>query len=839
MNQTTNSSPPSGLALGDILFVLFRHKWKILIISTLGILGAAAAYLFWPIPYQSEAKILVKYVVDAKIPVQGQGTANDPKIRMPGDRAGGEAVINTEIEILTSLDLVQQAVAALPPDVVVKLAGGTNDLFKAMMAVSKGLMPELRKKKNKPAKIDPGMQSDVIHAVFEHKDPSVVQPVLKQLVDTYLTRDADIHRALGLFDDYFTKQRDQLKSRLAATEDDLRKAKAKVGIFSLEDSRKSYSEQLGKLQQAIMDTDAQLAENQAEVSAMSKLLPASAWPAASPLVASNLPAATNLASGPSPPTGTNLTAATNIAVRPNAPAGTSFAAAADLAAVPTEKLDEYRRVCGLLESLSKREQELSVQFSPETSLVKGVRAQIAAGEKAKQKLEDENPGLLALRTLDPRFLAPGSDRTSASSPGSTAQMGLIAEMAKVPALESRLKALTNQLAAIRKEAAVVTDAEGAITDLERQRQLEETNYIYFQKNLEELRADEQLGASRNSNIIPIQIPSPPFQDRSKFLKIVAVLLFGSIAGAFALAFALEFYVDLSVKRPIEVESQLHLPLFLSIPRLHLNGKASRRALKAATIPLLAESVAGGQSSVVSGQSSVVSGQSSVVGGQDRPLLATPHSPAAPWDPRHKLRPFADALRDRLITYFDLKNLTHKPKLVALTSCGEGSGVTTISAGLAASLSETGEGNVLLVDMNEQGSAHQFYRGNPACGLEDAVELDTRGTALVQEKLYMVRENQNGDKLPRSLPKRFQHLVPKLKASDYDYIIFDMPPISQISVTSKLARYMDISLVVVEAEETDREVVKRASSFLGQSGANVGVVLNKTRAYGPKRLQQEL
>ncbi len=197
------------------------------------------------------------------------------------------------------------------------------------------------------------------------------------------------------------------------------------------------------------------------------------------------------------------------------------------------------------------------------------------------------------------------------------------------------------------------------------------------------------------------------------------------------------------------------------------------------------------------------------------------------------------MRDRLITYFDLKNLTHKPKLVALTSCGEGSGVTTIAAGLAASLSETGEGNVLFVNMNEQGSAHQFYRGNPACGLEDALELERRDTALVQEKLYVVSENQNGDKLPRSLPKHFQHLVPKLKASDYDYIIFDMPPISQVSVTSKLARFMDISLVVVEAEETDREVVKRASSFLAQSGANVGVVLNKTRTYGPQRLHQNL
>jgi Mrp family chromosome partitioning ATPase len=204
-----------------------------------------------------------------------------------------------------------------------------------------------------------------------------------------------------------------------------------------------------------------------------------------------------------------------------------------------------------------------------------------------------------------------------------------------------------------------------------------------------------------------------------------------------------------------------------------------------------------------------------------------------------LRPFQDALRDRLITYFDLRNLTHKPKLVALASCGEGSGVTTLAAGLAASLSETGDGSVLLVNMNEQGTAHQFYHGNPACRLEDALELQKRDSALVQENLYVVREGPGGDRLSRSLPRHFQHLVPRLKASDYDYIIFDMPPISQVSVTSKLARFMDITLVVVEAEETDRQVVKRASAFLAQSGANVGIVLNKTRAYGPRRLLQEI
>jgi uncharacterized protein involved in exopolysaccharide biosynthesis/Mrp family chromosome partitioning ATPase len=773
MNPPIHSTPSPGLALGDILFIVFRHKWKILIISTLGILGAAALYHFGPVPYQSEAKLFIKYVVDTRAPAQG--TANDPKIQMPSER-NGENVINTEVEILTSLDLAQQAAAALPPEVLVKLAGGTN-LDKAAVVIKKCLLPEV------------GKQSDVIHVIFQHKDPDVVQPVLKEIIATYFLRHAEIHRSLGLYDEYLTKQRDQLKASLTATENELRKAKEKAGIISIEDSKKYYSEQMARLQQAKMDTDAQLAERQAEVSAMKGLLPGN------PSLAAGSPVASNLA------------------------------AAAYPAPVATEKVDEYRRVNSLLESLSKEEQGLLMQFKPETTMVKGVRARIAANEEAKKKLEDENPGLLAVRSPEPRIFSSGSDRIE-STAASIAEMNLIGEMAKIPGLESRLRVLTNQLENIRREAAVVTDAEGAITELGRQRNLEETNYNYFQKSLESRRADEQLGAaSRNSNIIPIQTPSPPVRATSKLLKVVAMLLFGSIAGAFGLAFALEFYLDPSIKRATEVESRLHLPLFLSIPRLHLNGKASRQALGAGRTALLPEKTA---DSAAPGLDVSTSPPAT---GTALPILA--------WDSRHSLRPFQDALRDRLITYFDLKNLTHKPKMVALTSCGEGSGVTTIAAGLAASLSETGEGNVLLVNMNEQGSAHQFYRGNPACGLEDALELERRDTALVQEKLYVVRENQNGDQLPRSLPKQFQHLVPKLRASDYDYIIFDMPPISQVSVTSRLARYMDIALVVVEAEETDREVVKRAGSFLAQSGANVGVVLNKTRAYGPKRLRQDL
>ena len=213
---------------------------------------------------------------------------------------------------------------------------------------------------------------------------------------------------------------------------------------------------------------------------------------------------------------------------------------------------------------------------------------------------------------------------------------------------------------------------------------------------------------------------------------------------------------------------------------------------------------------------------------------------APWDSNHALRPFHEALRDRLVAYFEVKNMTHKPKLVAVASCSKGSGVTTIAAGLAASLSETGDGNVLLVDMGlEQGAARQFRQGRPGCALPDVLENEKRNAGLVHEHLYLASANEAADKLPRILPSRFTHLVPKMKASDYDYIIFDMPPVSQTSVTARLAGFMDLVFLVVESEKTDREVLKRATSLLSESNANVTAILNKNRPYVPPWLHQEL
>src|SRR5204862_7293131 len=100
---------------------------------------------------------------------------------------------------------------------------------------------------------------------------------------------------------------------------------------------------------------------------------------------------------------------------------------------------------------------------------------------------------------------------------------------------------------------------------ERKKELEETNYKYFQATLEKSRIDEALDPSKIPNISTVQAPSPP--ERVTGLRKKLVLLFAGAGVALGLAIALvsELVLNRTVKRPLELERQLHVPLLLSIP----------------------------------------------------------------------------------------------------------------------------------------------------------------------------------------------------------------------------------------------------------------------------------
>lgn len=199
-----------------------------------------------------------------------------------------------------------------------------------------------------------------------------------------------------------------------------------------------------------------------------------------------------------------------------------------------------------------------------------------------------------------------------------------------------------------------------------------------------------------------------------------------------------------------------------------------------------------------------------------------------------MRPYAEALRDRLVLYFEQIGLTRKPKLVGVASYSKGAGVSTIASGIAAALSEVGDGKVLLVDINSNNATvHPFFEGKPAASLMEALESGGK-IGSVSRNLCLAKAPAPHGGL---FPKRFYDLMPNFQASEFDYIIFEMPPMDTSSLALALSGFMDKMLLVVEAERDNRDLVKRAGAELRQAKAKLSGVLNKTHSYGPKWLQE--
>jgi uncharacterized protein involved in exopolysaccharide biosynthesis/Mrp family chromosome partitioning ATPase len=749
-SKPTQHQPPAGMNVGDIYYVLFRHKWKIIILALAGIAAAAAFHSRNQPPYESQAELYIQYVPES----QSETLAgSERRVIMPGSQGAG--IINSEIQIMTSFDVAQQAADTIgAASILAKAGGGSNTLSAA--GLIRGSLEAY------PA----GNGSSVISVTFKHPDPQMVQPVLQEVMNDYLQKHNEIHLQFGQYDDAFAKEISAYSVALNDTEGQLRDLKNQANIISIDDTSRNLAEKVSRIQNNILDAQVELAGNFAVMKQAGGAAPAKVETTnAQPVI---------------PP-------------------------------VPPDQIEAYNDICASLAVLHSKEQGYLTQgFTKSNALVQEVDEQMASARKSKAEFEEKYPQITSVGVASP---------ASGGPPAAP-------NMDAVTTLQAKIKTWAVELDQLQVQSTNLNNLAPTMEKIEQSKAIQKANLANLSEKLEDSHIDQALAISKTPNISWVQKPSPPFQDWQKTNKITAMLAFGGIVVGLAWAFLMELVLDRSVKRPIEIESKLKVPLFLSIPDVNRNGHsrlaraAERRRL---SLPNATETAEAKALTGVGDPSPEKNGALQVVSLESNPAL----------------QPFYEALRDRLIVYFEVKNLTHKPKLVAVTSAGHGAGVSSIAAGLAASLSETGDGNVLLVDMNvEQGAAQQFYKGKAGCGLDTALKTETQGDALVQANLYVVNGNANSNELPGILPKRFSALVPKLKASNYDYIIFDMPAVTQTSLTSRLARFMDMVLLVVESEKTGIEVVQQANTWLAESGATVGAVLNKTRKYVPERLHQE-
>jgi polysaccharide biosynthesis transport protein len=725
----------SNFNLSNILSAIFKWKRTILGFTLGGILAAASLYFFYPKVYESDARLLVRYVLER--------SGFDPVDGLTGQsgRSGtgltNDGVIGAEVAILTSWDLSVQVAEALGPNRVLPDVKAPT-VVGAAAAINSGLATTTAK------------NSNIIGVSYQNRKPEVATTVLNELVTRYFTKHLEVHRSAGAFD-FVSQQSDQIRARLNQTEDALKALKAKAGVMSLKGSMDSLSAQSSHLEDQLRAAENDLAEQQAKVKEIER---------------GGLPV--------------NLNEAEQTKDNTPAPSPPQVAS--------TKDTGDYQALVTNLAKLRQTQLEMTAKYTPENVLVKMNQAHITDLENQKRTFEKKYPELATAGAKE------------------SGQMNLAVERARLAGMKSKLDDLRRQKTELQERMKQLGDIGPQIDSLERTKALEEENYKYYSGNLQKARVDEALDPSKMPNISAIQRPSPPGLVTKTRDRLALGLAGGGLVLGIGLVSLLEMVFNHSYKRRSEIELQVRSPVMLSIPYQGINGR-----------PWLRLPWKNGQQA-----------------GKKTPDQSK--ASLAPWEVEHFIRPYSEAIRDRLGLYFELHGVTHKPKLVGVTGFGEGAGTSTLAAGVAAALSETGDGKVLLVDVNAaNGEVHPFFAGRPASSLTAAIEPQA-AIASAADNLYLATITRSGNKSTHLGLKKFFALVPNLKASDFDYIIFDMPPINQTSPTIGLAALMDKVLLVVEAEKTNRDMVKRGYRELVGARADVAVVLNKTRSYGPNWLE---
>lgn len=770
MNSLPSSEPPAPPSLGvnDILFVIFRHKWKIIACGLLGIAASAGIWLSKKQQFESSARILVKYVSDTKSALDaGQGNIQSPDSR-------GNHVLNSEIAILTSGDSIIAAARTVTPQrILTAFEGGTN-LNRAAAIIARNF--EVQFSKN----------SSVLELSFRHPDAQVSQDVLQQLIRNYQRRHLEVHRAGAAYDE-LQQQTELIRTRLLQTEAELRRQKAAAGVVDLDQAKKDFADQISTLRKAVFDTEASLAERRVQAGARN-------IPGFRAMDARTSNAPTNLDA--------NSSASAHVAVPPDVISTNGIlAVAASLSTPSTPSAQDFARYEVLsqkLAALKAKELDLVLQYREGSKMVQQHRQQISEVEESLKSLG-----------IDPAIVAPHAVPNTAS-PVRLPAFDSEGAVASIRGLEARLQSLTNQLARVRLESQRIEESEDLIAQTERRKNLEEAQFTYYSKSLEQARLDQTLDATKLNNISILQEPSNgvPTADK-KVVKMAGGVLAGGFALGFGLAFLLDLILDHSVKRRKDLEAGLQLPVFATIPSFGRNGH-SRLKPESADVSLQ------------------IAGETWMNG------------EIPPWEESDPMLPYYEALRDRVVMSYG--DDPHKPKIVGVTSCDERAGVTRLATGLAASLSRDVDRSVLFIGLSKgKVAVSAFAKGRPTDALtggrdRDAIEESGRNTVLEKNLYSLATTGRN--LAGASIVQSFSDLMPRLKVSEYDFIIFDLPPITQTSGSIRLASQMERTLLVVEAEKTSKDKIKQAKSHLARTKTQLAAVLNHSRTYGPKSLNPD-
>jgi len=492
-----------GLSLRDLAHVVFKRKSQILVVfSAVMIAVAMGTFLATPI-YEAESQIFVKTGREnIYLPMAPAGASQNPVVSL-----NREEQINSEIEILRSLSLIEKVAESIGPKMIYSDSGNNSGWLDTVLGriAQKNDSSQLQDavlRIEKALSVTAIKKSNVIEVKLQHSNPQMASMVLDKLVEQYLDRHLEVYRSPHSYK-FFEEQSQNLVGRLRDTEDRLNTMKKEHNVSSFDEEKRLLLSQEGALRVELDRTLSQIAETENRIIQIQR----------------------------------------QVADTPKT--------------IPTEVEIEHspNQVNTLqtrLVELELKEKEFLTKYTDESRLVRQIQEEIkVVRTKLAEQVTKQS----------------GRSRSGPNPTYQRLQEEFYKSQADLKALKAKGETQTSQLGSYRRRLGKLNEIEAQLKALERQVDAEQQNYKLYLAKIEESRISDAMDAEKISNVIQIQPAKTPLKPVSPkvFLNLVIGFFLG-ILGSLGLAFFLEHTDDRLEKRD-DTERALKLPVLASIPEL--------------------------------------------------------------------------------------------------------------------------------------------------------------------------------------------------------------------------------------------------------------------------------
>ena len=332
--------------------------------------------------------------------------------------------------------------------------------------------------------------------------------------------------------------------------------------------------------------------------------------------------------------------------------------------------------------------------------------------------------------------------------------------------------------------------------------------------------EARLKGLRTSNIRVVdraRVPVKPSSPNKRRNLILALIL--GLGGGVALAFLFDV-LDNSVKTSEDVERYGGLPTLGVVPKFSLEGTSKAysytRKLKAPAEPKQIEAATGSAAPAAPFVATVEK-----AAGSPGSIELVPH-----YFPNSRLAESYRSIRTALL----LSSADNPVKTIAVTSPMPGEGKSVSVANLAVTLAQSGK-TVLIVDADlRRPRQHRMFKVKNTFGLTtyltDSVEIKDVVKSTEIPNLFLINagpippnpaELLGSDKMGRFI---------RMMSDESDYVLFDLPPMIEISDALVLGAKVDGVVLVIWGDRTSREALRKAREKLDLLKVRtLGVIIN--------------